>query len=377
MAQKEIKSLTGLRGIAALWVVFLHYIDLSDTNNALFIGLDRLRHNGVVAVDIFFILSALVMCLAYSKTFSAGISFKEYWVFMKKRFIRIYPAYIVWVFMFLLLFDFAIGKFPIFKIVTNALLVQNFFDNVVISAVFWSLCSEWILYLVFPFLFYYIKRINKSIFYWFLIISCILIYTLLPTLSNYAYRLNEGWVLLENNGFVGVTLGVNSILRCFLSYLIGISGYLLACHGFFKNDKTLLVLYIFSLMGLLLMFPVFDKNALSYASLIGFSFLLVMTLYGREHKSGFFNSKVLYYLGEISYSVYLSHMFILIFISIVVKKLLGEQFLENYHSFLVLSSLIAVIPVSHLSYRFIEKRGGQLLRKLVFKNDVNKPRKAW
>lgn len=97
---KEIKSLTSVRGLAALWVVLLHYRHAINYNKDWYII--KFVTNGFIAVDIFFLLSAFVMCLAYSEVFKKKISiYSSYETFIKKRFVRIYPAYFFWIFMFL------------------------------------------------------------------------------------------------------------------------------------------------------------------------------------------------------------------------------------------------------------------------------------
>ena len=75
--------LDGLRGVAAIVVMFYHYT----------------QHNGLhyfggawVAVDLFFILSGFVIAHSYSKKISEGMSFKE---FMTFRLIRLGPLYIL------------------------------------------------------------------------------------------------------------------------------------------------------------------------------------------------------------------------------------------------------------------------------------------
>jgi hypothetical protein len=61
----EIKSLTGLRGVAACAVVLYHYQG-SDA------GLGRFVLHGYTAVDLFFALSGFVMALTYAGAFADG-----------------------------------------------------------------------------------------------------------------------------------------------------------------------------------------------------------------------------------------------------------------------------------------------------------------
>jgi len=72
-------TLDGMRGIAALAVALFHY------------NISQARH-GYVAVDFFFVLSGFVLCRAYLPRWEAGMGT---WAFMKQRFIRLYPLFLV------------------------------------------------------------------------------------------------------------------------------------------------------------------------------------------------------------------------------------------------------------------------------------------
>src|SRR3979490_2903480 len=77
----EIRSLTGLRGIAALWVVALHL----EFTRAPFIN------NGYLGVDLFFVLSGYVMALNYGWP---RMRLGDYCRFLRKRLARTYPLYV-------------------------------------------------------------------------------------------------------------------------------------------------------------------------------------------------------------------------------------------------------------------------------------------
>lgn len=76
-------ALDGLRGVAALCVVFLHIFR--------FTGEWRLP-TAYLAVDLFFVLSGFVLAHAYERAFRRGLS---PWLFMAQRFIRLYPLYLI------------------------------------------------------------------------------------------------------------------------------------------------------------------------------------------------------------------------------------------------------------------------------------------
>jgi len=95
MSQRaEIRSLTGLRGAAAVFVAFYHSFYFMVSNQA-----DNsppvvfLRH-GYLSVDLFFVLSGYVMALTYAPLFAGGFRMLAFADFLGRRIGRIYPAYI-------------------------------------------------------------------------------------------------------------------------------------------------------------------------------------------------------------------------------------------------------------------------------------------
>jgi len=81
-ARPQLHVLNGMRGIAALCVVALHFAQ--D-------GLD-LAPGGYLAVDLFFLLSGVVVASAYDARIAAGLSVAG---FMGVRLIRLYPMYLL------------------------------------------------------------------------------------------------------------------------------------------------------------------------------------------------------------------------------------------------------------------------------------------
>jgi len=76
-------ALDGLRGIAALSVMIHHFISYRGAT---------IFNNAAVAVDLFFILSGFVITHSYCTRLQSGMGTSEY---MCRRFIRLYPMFIV------------------------------------------------------------------------------------------------------------------------------------------------------------------------------------------------------------------------------------------------------------------------------------------
>lgn len=128
---QHIPALTGVRGVAAVWVVLLH---LSQSLKGT-IGLTEtapLIQSGFLGVDLFFILSGAVMYHVHGADF-LQYRIKSHWAFLKLRFARVYPLHAFCLFAvalaIYLLPDFTVsyrpGTFSFSNFVATLLLVSN------------------------------------------------------------------------------------------------------------------------------------------------------------------------------------------------------------------------------------------------------------
>lgn len=153
----EIRSLTGLRGLAALTVVLYHIVQRDE-----YLGqftANFLRH-GYLAVDLFFVLSGFVIAMNYARHFEAGITHTLYARFLAQRFARIYPLYLALTLVgiakfciLVLLLGIAPAYLDLSDMIASLFLVQNWgFGFTGVIGPSWSVSVEVIAYLVFPFI---------------------------------------------------------------------------------------------------------------------------------------------------------------------------------------------------------------------------------
>ncbi|MBZ0223218.1 MAG: acyltransferase [Dokdonella sp.] len=157
-ATAELTPLTGLRGLAALWVLVYH-VWVESTPRLMPLGpLDftPLFSGGWAGVDIFFTLSAFLLTLPYASRQLAGApppSLRNYWL---RRVQRILPAYYGQLLVLIALAAvFAIGNVPsIGQLVGNLLLLNNLGPLGVtpINPVTYTLSIEFSFYLLLPLL---------------------------------------------------------------------------------------------------------------------------------------------------------------------------------------------------------------------------------
>ena len=91
---KQIGALTGIRGLAAIWVALLHASSYVLLDNALSSSVVNIIKRGWLGVDLFFVLSGFVISYVHQSDF-ARLGVKEYARFLKLRLARIYPAHLV------------------------------------------------------------------------------------------------------------------------------------------------------------------------------------------------------------------------------------------------------------------------------------------
>lgn len=96
----EIKPLTSLRFILAMWVVLYHYREILNQLIPSFKHLDWITAKGGYAVPIFFILSGFIISYNYLDKFKKI----DYLQFVWKRFARLWPVHFAVIILFFALF---------------------------------------------------------------------------------------------------------------------------------------------------------------------------------------------------------------------------------------------------------------------------------
>lgn len=147
-------ALTGLRGVAALWVLVFHLWQFMG-GPRLAIGpvdLTPLAAHGHLGVDLFFVLSGYLIGGGWviARLGGPAVPVGTFW---KRRFLRVFPAYWSQWLVLALLAWWSAQPFPLDA--TGALLSATLTFNIVqneaaLNPVWWSLPVEWNFYLVAP-----------------------------------------------------------------------------------------------------------------------------------------------------------------------------------------------------------------------------------
>jgi peptidoglycan/LPS O-acetylase OafA/YrhL len=310
---EHIRSLTSLRGIAAVAIVVLHfsYYTLPSMGKILS-TYTHFFQNAYLWVDFFFILSGFIMTHVYLDRFKSGVSFVEYRSYLFARFARIYPLHLFTLFLlvsleFFKLFGLNISafthKFNPTALFANLALLQAFDLNcpplfwcdTYWNEPAWSISVEFVVYCIFPLLLLALTIIQpkfESIVY---IITLIAIFFLIKV----------------TRGSLDSIIGIPAIARCSLECILGILTYRVYRRGNYRKYWNLNLLGIGSLIwiGLILHHGSDRFRSLADWSILpGFSVLILAVAVNNSGSiARLLDSRLLLYLGTISYSIYLVH----------------------------------------------------------------------
>lgn len=326
----RIKELDALRGIAALAVVFYHF---TTRYNQIFNKESSVNFSfGWLGVPVFFILSGFVIYLTVNKC-------KNVKDFLKKRFFRLYPTY--WICLFFTLIvqyisSFSVNKLTFSDILVNFTMFQELFSVNNLDGAYWSLFPELIFYLIMAILMLF-KKQNTFYTYNVILILLGIIYMIWPIIV-FEKLITIHYILLFMIGiaFYRIYNKINTnvdFTLIFFNWLIGTKLY------YYSNQSiSLILLYCF------------------FFIIIGVYFLFI---YGKLKFLA--NSKVLMFLGYISYTLYLIHQNI----GYIVINF-TENYIGRFYAILLAVS-IAIGLATLITYK-IEP----IIRNLIaFKNDKN------
>jgi peptidoglycan/LPS O-acetylase OafA/YrhL len=349
----NIPALTGVRGIAAVWVVAFHFFPPI----ASFLGLPTAMafpqiRLGFLGVDLFFILSGFIMMHVHEKDFGT-YSFNAHLHFLKLRLSRIYPLHIVCLAAFVLLVwgipsysEWRADKnYAVSDLLRSIFLVQNWgigrFSDWNPAA--WSLSAEWLAYLFFPLVVLSVRRFVPRGAE--MALACaILIMLVAATIARNEPSLDG--------------VGKSGVLRMAVGFVAGCLIYRAAqCET--AGYKVRQVGFLTS-MGILAICTA--RTEWQWGVPLGFA-LLVQSLAQPSKLANFiFANRLSIWLGNISFALYLSHQFLLELFGWICMRPATEFSTEvRYVSVGLLCALTFALPF--ILWRFVEIPSRAYLRR--------------
>jgi peptidoglycan/LPS O-acetylase OafA/YrhL len=350
----EIRPMTGVRGIAAISVVADHFFD--DPSAA-----SRPWQHAYLAVDLFFMLSGLVLALNYASTVTLGAGRQTYLDFVKRRIARVFPLYIT-VTVLHILYD--LGRHVGLGIAlpdtwepkamfANLLLIQSWGFSRSIVGPAWSLSTELAAYLLFPILVALAIQTKPVLAWGVALLSGALL--LAAAFGNVGCT--------DCGGFLDIFHGYTPypLMRCVAGFVFGLIGYRLV------HQPRIRALVSSSLFAVLAVLAVVATYCAGYQDLVVYVFLFatVIACFGNSTAANLmFGNRVVFFFGKISFSIYLVH----IFLSPVVNRVVA---LDDAH-FGRLAGLVsatfafaAVFAASTVFYYLVEMPGRRFMMKLM------------
>lgn len=318
----RIQELDGLRGLAALSVVFFHftlrYGQLFGAPEGLWFDFSR----GDYGVHLFFMLSGYVIFMTLDRTRRASD-------FVVARFARLYPAY--WAAMLVTYTVVAVAGLPgqevgFRDLLVNFSMLQSLFDTPHVDGAYWSLEAELLFYAAMLFLWRLglLKRAQRTLFAWLGVAVTL--------------QLAAWWLPERMANAIGPVQTLGS-LRYIHLFAIGMALYRQEREARFDPGWLLLI------MGCWFWHALVDSA--SGGALIA-AFSIVMYLATAGHIAGL-SGRALTYLGAISYPLYLVHQNIGY---VIIRSLNGWGWNPNLS---LLVALGIVISLAAALSRYVER----------------------
>ncbi len=346
----HLPGIHALRGVAAIMVLcfHLHYVG----KISLPVAWEFIASRGGMGVELFFVLSAFSLLFS-NNNIEMG---DKKWLFsyLIKRFFRIAPLFYFMIIVQSLINIYIFGAgFNFEKLFLNLMLVFNLLPKEAEGIVWasWSIGVEVIFYIIFPLLIVLVKSLRISVILW-----------MIGSFLSFLYRRNLELDAGIPSGYLHYAF--MSQFGIFCAGLLGCRLYLSlreANEILKKKILYLLIIFTFFLAGFLLsdasIFLVISGRP--DVQLWGLVFSCISIILAMKFQN-ITSSKVFMYLGDRSYSIYLTHAVIIYFISpfLLTAYQYAYPLIGGYaFSLCVLITLLPVLIISELTYRVIELRG--------------------
>jgi len=356
-----LSSLTALRGVAAILVAVFHF----EMAAARFVpaAQSMFFEKCYIMVDLFFIMSGFIMLHVYSKDFQDRVQGESLKKFFVARFARVYPLHLFSLLLLVIIVRWLTdwGNPPILleqpsDILPNILLLHSFGVTNIYSwnIPSWSISAEFAAYLLFPFLALFINKKRAVAIVLLLLLVVVAYYSIMYVLPrknpiNPAIPVPHNLNTTFDYGYIRGIAGFITGLLVYLAY--GLQSVRKAFSGDILSFLILLAI------GASLHFALNDG-----ITVFLFAMLVLSVAANKGIIAGFCNTRVMQFLGDISYSIYLMQIFLqepfshgyLLPGTVGVGR--GKQNIELFSGLgYCLIYLILLVGISYITYRWVER----------------------
>lgn len=309
-SKPHYEILDGLRGVAALLVVFFHVFEVHANGD----HTQQIINHGYLAVDFFFLLSGFVIGYAYDDRWGK-MTLKD---FFKRRIIRLQPMIIIGTLVGAILFYFqdspgmgwgGIHEVPVWTMllvmligftlipVGKALDIRGWSEMHPLNGPAWSLFYEYIANVVYAL---FLRRVSKVVLTILVLIAAGV--TLQYAFTNPNGNIIGGWSISD---FTQLRIGFIRLAFPFLAgLLLARIGKLRYTKHAFLSASLLLVIFL-SIPHLGEAGSFWNRAFECFCLMIVFPFVVWLGAGGKVQ--GEKASKVCKFLGDISYPIYITH----------------------------------------------------------------------
>jgi peptidoglycan/LPS O-acetylase OafA/YrhL len=367
---ERFDALDGWRGVCACFVVLFHFHGWGPLYTSTFV------RDSYLFVDFFFVLSGFVIAWNYGDRLASWPEMKR---FLILRLGRVYPLHLAMLFCFLA-YETARSLYALHHpgvsatfsgftdpsaVLSNLVLVQSLHVHDVLTwnVPSWSISTEYWTYFVFALVSVFFGLRNAT-----LLAVAIVAPLLIARVSTTGMNVTYDW----------------GLVRCIFGFALGVAccriyrRWPAVLHGASRAEMTTLEL----LVVLAVVLFVSDAGMTGLSILAPFLFAVAVLIFAVEGGwvSGLFRTRPLRWLGTVSYSIYMTHYFLVVLVPTIFKHglhrdytavmpIAGEPSVEVFGrndfegTFFYLLVLALTLLVSAFTYRWIEKPGREWSRR--------------
>lgn len=359
--REQLDALTGIRALAAAWVVLLHIALLTPDLLPEIPIVSRLIGGGNLGVDIFFMLSGFIIAYTYLGTLSApapGAIKRFLWL----RVARIYPVHLVMLLVVLamLIVTTMMGsppederRFSALSFVMNLFMLQAIPPALAWDDPAWSISTEFFAYLAFPLMAPLLARLRprRAFASMVAILAAGIVALLAIVYSAHEWPYWSGYALM----WARITV-------CFTA---GALLFIVWRDWSTEQRERLAFLLPVSLVGIAIVSIVSPPAQAIELPVLAYPFipmLLIGCASGVGALTRFFSTRAMVWGGKVSYSVYLVHFPMLLVIQQVIERL-AVQPGSPLAIVVLLATIGLVIAAGGILYTWVEEPARKFIRR--------------
>jgi peptidoglycan/LPS O-acetylase OafA/YrhL len=364
---QQVHALTGVRIVAAMWVVLFHFRgNIASEFGWLSEVIGPVLAHGELGVDLFFALSGYVLALNYGERMGLRLDRSATVKFWWARLARVWPAYV-----FMLLFtalwhglllarqsddpvavrDYSVGSF-LRQLTLVVQWTESGFERLTWNGAAWSVSAEAFAYLLFPVLVLLIFRLNRSLSTRSLVLMTAVL--LFPVVFfSYVIGLYAAWMWL---------------LRILCAFMAGALVFYIVRRIPNTPGNRLLASHIVVLGAALIVAGSYWMDMTGRSRAIGLLIPVLVAIVGAlgmadRHVARLLGSKAFVVGGMASYSIYLVHMpLIEIFwkLQMSFPEVVGTGTIGAKVGFILIPAVVSVL--GYCLWRFFEEPARRKMR---------------